>query len=358
MTFYLLLVAVLALLALILQPMSTPFSRRTFALSAFVILGVLASIRTCDVGADTHQYCTYYPIIGSMGWGDAGALRYEPGFFLLNKVLNLISPNPQILIAVTSLIIIAGIGRYIYRSSVDILMGVSLFILLQGYAMVMTAMRQSLATAIALAFVHRLEQRKPIGFIAAVLVASQFHSSALVMLVLVPLSWLKFGRAAVAIVTASSLLLWWLSGPLFALVVERTGLYSDYLEGISTSGGKLGVLLEAGFFLVCLAIMGVARYLRDGSSPESQASFIHLAAWMVLPASALAYGSNAYLRLTFYFVPMLATGIAASTSTIRSRRDTQLIKGAVWVVSLAYFIALSYLRPEWFRVIPYESILA
>lgn len=359
MTFYLVLLGAILLLSVITQPSSGLLNRRVFAVMSFGLLAAVSAVRTCDVGADTHQYCTYYPIIGSMGWDEASALRYEPGFFLMNKALYLISSDPQILLAVSSVIIIGGIGYYVYSSGVSIALAISFFVLLQGYAMSMAWMRQSIATAIIAVAVPRLAARKPLGFIVAVIIASQFHSSALVVLVLIPLAWLRPRARLLAAVSGFSVLLWAASGAIFSLVVERTGLYEGYLDDIATGGGKLGVLLEAVFFLLCVGFMVYAHGL-DGSVPQDAAEvtrdFSLMAAWMVIPAVALAYGSNAYLRLILYFIPVLSVGLAQAGESSR-RADTRLVLGTVLALALGYFVAISYLRPEWFRVTPFEWLL-
>ena len=233
-----------------------------------------------------------------------------------------------------------------------------MFILLQGYAGAMTAMRQAMATAIVLALVPRLAKRKPLGFVLAVAVASQFHASAWILLVLVPLAWAQFRKRAVLFILLVSVSLWAASEPILAFVSQATGLYSEYYESYAGTSGKTGVVLQAAVFLILLLVASHARGSGGRAERESgESSFLVLAGWMSVPAVAMAYGSNVYLRLTFYFIPLLAAVAAGRIDEIPHWRDRDVSRLLLGLTALVYFIVLSYLRPEWFQVIPYRSAL-
>ena len=94
----------------------------------------------------------------------------------------------------------------------------------------------------------------------------------------------------------------------------------------------------------------------EGRALQGRPIFTYLGAWMVIPSVALAYGSNAFLRLILYFVPLLSVGLAQVPIEGR-RSDRGLAIGAMLVLALGYFLGISFLRPEWFRVTPYDSVL-
>ena len=80
MILYLALLGIIPLLSIIVQPESSIAHRKVFALVVFGMLAAVSATRTCDVGADTRQYCTYYSIMGSMGWDEAGVRAMSPAF--------------------------------------------------------------------------------------------------------------------------------------------------------------------------------------------------------------------------------------------------------------------------------------
>ena len=93
-------------------------SKKFFIIITFVILTIVAGIRTKDVGTDTEQYYRAYKRIGTYtSINSAFNERYEKGFVILCYGLNKISSDPQILIFITSAFINFCVLRFIYRNS-------------------------------------------------------------------------------------------------------------------------------------------------------------------------------------------------------------------------------------------------
>lgn len=359
MSFYLGLVGILAILAVALRPDTSEIGKRAYAIIAFAILGFLAATRAPSVGADTKQYYSYFTVIGNLAWGDVSTLRFEPGYFLLNKVIFLLSEDPQVFIAVTSAAILTAVGWFFSRYSPDIVLSTVLFVFLQGYAMVMTALRQSIALAIVLVFIPQLVRRRYIRFALGVVLATQFHSSALLLLVLIPMVRLGFRTRISIFYIAFAALLAFLPGPIMRLAGSWADQYEVYLTGLEQSGGKVGVLLMIFFYIFLLIVMTTASMQCEDTraGKVSVLAFFCHASWMTIPILGLAFGSNAFLRLANYFVPFVAVGVATSLTCILNRESRRIAKYVIIVGTLAYFVAVSALRPEWYLVIPYVSIL-
>jgi hypothetical protein len=357
MTFYLALTGVLALLAVIIRPNPRTGGRKVYALAGFGTLAGVAAVRAPSVGADTQQYYRYFAVIGQTQWRDREILRYEPGFFLLNKVLYAISIHPQILVACTSIFVMAAVARFTWRYSPNIVLSVMLFVFLQGYATTMTAMRQSIATAIVLLVVPQLSQRRYLRFALGVLVAIQFHASAVALLVLIPLSRLPFRLRYLSIYIFATPVLALAAATILNLSASTNDRYAGYATNVAGSGGKLGVLLTLLLYVLLLASLTFSALRGPAALNErtSTQALLYYASWLIIPALGLAYGSNAYLRLTCYFVPFVAVALPVALRQIADPSLRRLMTYAAVVTALSYMLAISLLRPEWYSVIPYAT---
>src|SRR5690242_8197617 len=124
MIFYLSIVGGLILLAIILRPDLGRSGRAWFALLSFATLATFAAIRAPTVGADTLQYYRFFTIIGHLSWSDRKTLRFESGYFLLNKVFYAVTDDPQVFIAVTNIFVIAVVTWFLWKYSKNILFSV------------------------------------------------------------------------------------------------------------------------------------------------------------------------------------------------------------------------------------------
>nr|WP_243861258.1 EpsG family protein [Cellulomonas uda] len=345
-------------LAAVIRPNSSRGGRIGYTIAVGGLLVVIAAVRSVSVGADTLQYVRYYPVIGSIPWANRSELRYESGYFLLNKVLFAVSDDPRLLIVVTSAFTLSVMSWFIYRMSRDVVVSFLLLVLLQVFAQTVTAMRQSIALAIVLLFVPLLLKRKYVWFVLGVLLATQFHATAIVLLVLIPLVRIRFGARTVLLNVAGAGVLFLVAGPLLRLTASNADQYSDYLAAFETSGGKTGVALMAGFYGAVLVAMTVCA-LQDGplrAGATSAATFLLHASWLVLPMLALAFASNTYLRLVNYFVPFMIVGVPVAASFVSDRKTRQMVLGGLIAASTVFFLVLSLWRPEWYAVVPYESM--
>jgi len=357
MTFYMYMAALLCLLALILPWERTKLANRVYATLAFGLFGFVAAIRSPTVGADTQQYYDYYPIIGSLNWADSGELRYEAGYFFLNKIAFLMSQSPQVFIAATSLFVLSVLGWFIGKYSPSAVLSALLFLFLQGYAMILTALRQSLAMAVFLLFIPQLLRQRYLTFAVGVALAAQFHSSAWVLLVLIPVVHMRVDfRTTVGYLVAAGVFFLF-NRELLARAVSGAGQYSDYLDAYETSGAKLGVLLMMGFYVALLLV--VTHYSSPGDEEkvgENRVTqlFLH-ASWMLVPVMSLAYGSNAYLRLENYYIPFLVVVIPLALRRVEDRFERQMVTALFLVVCLLYYATITLMRPEWYKVTPFVS---
>ncbi|MCC8195502.1 MAG: EpsG family protein [Ruminococcus sp.] len=198
MTIYLVLFALLILNGILFGR-----DRRKFVFISFALMTLVAALRGTSVGIDVDlHYASNFTAIANADWSSlsffTGNTGYDWGFVTLCKLFGMISDDPQIFLFATSLIIYSSIGRYIYRQSDDAVLETYVFFTSFLYFMTMNIVAQALAIAVVLLAVDFLAQKKYIRCLIFMGLAIAIHSSAIVCLIFIPISFLKMKRSNVA----------------------------------------------------------------------------------------------------------------------------------------------------------------
>lgn len=230
MTIYLMEIVVILVLGVITGVSRGDAERRCFIILACLVLFAFSGLRSYAVGVDTLQYWNAYLTAWmAHSW-------YETGFLYLLRALNVVSPNPQLLLLFTSAVMTACVGYVVYKSDCNPVLALFLYVTLLTYASFMNLMRQGIAAAIIIAAIPWLESGKRIRFAAAVIFGSLFHSTAIVMLALIPLSALAptkkvmLGYGVVALALALSPDVVW------SFVEKNFDKYSTYSMSLWSGG--------------------------------------------------------------------------------------------------------------------------
>lgn len=133
------------------------------------------------VGTDYHAYIQMYNSYSYLEFGSV----------ILFKIANLLSPNPQTIIFIYSLVtnLVILFSMYRFRNKCDISLSMATY-LFMFFPFTFNIIRQSLAFSICLLAITYLLDKNYKRYIILVLVASLFHSSALIILpfIIVPLN--------------------------------------------------------------------------------------------------------------------------------------------------------------------------
>lgn len=141
-----------------------------------VLLIILAGTRV-DVGMD---YRSYVEIFEGIGRGEAYSL--EPGFIILNQIINYFTDNPQWLFFISSAITLVLIYRFTAKYSVNFAYSVFLYFGLCLIFFSFNTLRQFISIGIALLAFGPLLERRFLRYAFIMIAASMFHLTALIML--------------------------------------------------------------------------------------------------------------------------------------------------------------------------------
>lgn len=237
-------------------------NKHTF-LIGFLFLLILSALRAKTVGTDTEMYVNIF--LGR----EAYFRDIEPGYALMMQIIKLISGDQQFFLFVTTLIIFVPIYFFIKNNSPKKLFSLLLFVLAFNYYFSLSGLRQSIATSFILLALDNLTIKNIKYFIFWILVATTFHTSAIMVL---PIALIFYTvevntKLAFALLAISFVVGW---GDLFhvrdavsnlksvggGLVdVSKYNTYADYSFGNSVNNVNAKIFSMVPNTLICLTLL-------------------------------------------------------------------------------------------------------
>lgn len=132
------------------------------------------------------------------------ATRYEPGFAILNILVNKIAANPYIGIAIITSIGIVGFFCQLPKYSNAIFLMLAIYIGHFYWWFGIVLIRQTIAMALLFPIMHFVYEKKLIKTILLILAATCFHYSSVVFLLVLPLLNLNISNKTSAILVCGS----------------------------------------------------------------------------------------------------------------------------------------------------------
>lgn len=154
--------------------------RYVFLVSSLLV--VVSGIR--NVGTDVINYKNYFEVLDFYNLENS---LYERGYYLLNRIVQIVFNDFQYVLIFTSLLIILIITKTILNFSVYPMLSLFFFITLYFYFTSFNLVRQYVAMAIVFASVKFIIEKKLYHFISVIIIASFFHSTSLFFF---PFYWL------------------------------------------------------------------------------------------------------------------------------------------------------------------------
>lgn len=320
-----------------------------------LLLGGIVCIQFCliaifrgeMVGADLPGYLKAFDNIRNMNWEEMLLLRFEYGYLFFNKLLGLLSEEDRILIIGVAFFVTVGFVFYILRESSMPWLSFFLFVALGYYTSSFNILRQFMAMAILVNSIKYVVDRKFYKFILYVLAASCFHITAVIFLILYPLSHLRislayflvaFGCAAVIAKFIGGILLNYLTGNFFELYASNMTSGSGY--------GLLGLLL---------LVTGIGLLLRSQKLSRKEEVYYHI----LIIACCLQVFSlqfSLFSRVVLYFAVHIIIFIPGVISGVKDKEIKSLGILFVCVCCVVYFNLFILTNSDGSMVIPYRFI--
>ncbi len=199
----------------------------------FLILLLLLSMRSVNTGIDLKNYKYFFNSISNLSLHES--LNYsekgEPLFYLLNKVISIISNNNfQVFLTVVAIISILPIYLFYYNKSDNALLTIALFLTVAPFTIFFSGLRQSIAIGIIVFSFKYIENNKIIKFIIYLLIAFFFHRSAIFCLPLYLVYHIKINKNSLYIIIPLMILIFLFNQQIFTAILSFTTLYDGKIE--------------------------------------------------------------------------------------------------------------------------------
>jgi len=330
----------------------TNTSKKILLFSTFGLFFILSGFRASNIGNDTVSYLNVFTNLLEPGGFERAMWRYETGYLLLNKVSALISTNPQIILIVSSGIVMLFFAKFIYRYSEIPWLSVFLFVTLGFFPATMNIIRMSLAFSIILWAFKFLNEKKLLPFIFVVILASTFHRTSIVFLS----AWLfrdtKINTKLTLSVLSSGLFLFLIWPLLLSLIINIFPLFSYYLEGQYMKGGiRLASILN---LLVSFVILLIGLLYKDRIKDSRQNQLMLLLILIGTSISIVALRFNLLERVATVFIMFSIAFLPNLIKSLSNKKNIIILYSAVIVFFFIFRTIIFIYRPNWNTIFPYS----
>lgn len=270
-------------------------------LSALLLI-TIAALRGSTVGTDTASYVEDYEKVVSLSWAELFEYYSDnPGYYALSKIFADYGINIQIWFGFVALLYVGSFTRLIKRFAKDVGFSYILFTTLGLYAFSLAGLKQTMAMAITMWSFYFFFNKKYIRFIALVLLAYVFHTSAVVFLLIIPIRIIKQSRGYYFIIAIVFLMFVYGFDKIINLGLSLLGnehYVESYIEADEESQGTLTM-----FFVLFIIQIVSLWYMRRYNLVDKDAKLYFGISFLAVISNIMSLMVASAFRIGLYFCP-------------------------------------------------------
>lgn len=303
---------------------------------AILPMFLLFVLRYKYIGADTIGYVRFFENeVRKYTFAEllnSELIRTEVGYRVYVKLISLFTNNYTVFFLVNGLVIFGGLLHFSRKYTENPFVFFFLFMALGTYNFMETGLRQAIAMVICVWSIDFLNDKKIIRFILLVVLASLFHQSAIIFLILLPLSIVK--RMDWIIVTHTLVAIVFFIG--FSSFHDLFNQWLGYEYNIEETGnGEI-------FFMLVLVLFAFSLFMSYGTyqREKEKTIILHLSLLTVI-LWLLRLISRTAERVSYYYIMGLYAYFAGA---VECRKDklSNLLKGLLIVACFILFVHRSF----------------
>lgn len=276
--------------------------RRRYLIICGFFLFLMVALKHYSVGSgDGEWYYRNWATLGDMHIRvfENALERYdmETGYLFTIWLLSHVFKDPQFLFITYGLLVSVSVCRFLYKNCDDLVVGLTMFSTLGLWSFMVQGLRQGIAMCICLFAIEFCKKRKFIPFLLTVLLASLFHASAVVFLIVYTFTWFKMNIRGYLSVGVCAVIC--VASVEFLFEIVDTVLNDTFALGDlgDTEGGVVSALIYVLILLLSL-------YVYKGEKPDDP--HLSLFFYMLLCSFVtymMRYTANTISqRISFYFM--------------------------------------------------------
>lgn len=302
-----------------------------FAFVTTVILILVGGLRY-RVGADYGNYIATYELRKEIWWSYVKKMD-EPGIAIICKVSSIIYDNYSTMFFICSLITIGLFMNTIKKYSYSYVFSVLIFIFVGTWAGSFGAIRQYLAAAVLFAGHRYIYRRKLLRWIIVIIIAMQFHRTAIVMLPVYFIATQKINIRTICILFVSVIAIRFSYDYILDTMSFFKGVDQSDYSYMQTKVNIFRILVACAPILFYFII-----YRRYHKEDNSETEFYNM---MLFVNAALLIGTSnsAYLARVAIFTETYAVFALPRMIARESAKDRKIYK---IIILGAYFLYFTY----------------
>lgn len=323
----------------------------------FLLIYLIFALRASSVGRDIPGYENVYKWTGYYNWDDYSYVYFEFGYILLMKVCSALGMNFQWFLAVVTAITLYPIYLFIKRYSSDKCLSCLIYVSYMLFEFDLTGIRQALAMSISLlAFMCLMERKKGylIKYLLLIWIASEFHKSAWVCILILPLLYLNDLYVYTVVIAAGTTVSLLLRNVLFRYIKDFFDKETFRLGvGLHFGGNFFFIMVLAAFFLVSLNTQrNRLNILAENSEQQLSQNMLLYKLFLLGILLSVFFGNETSARSFMYYIQAIILLVPNVASGL-TQKSVILYKTA-FVIFLIWFFFANTLIPNNFDIVPYR----
>ncbi|WP_018757164.1 EpsG family protein [Paenibacillus terrigena] len=336
--------------------------KKIYLFLTFGLFFLLAAFRSNSVGNDTLTYIKLFETTQYSGIANFGE-RYEIGYLVLNKLLGYISSNPQIILIATSIIIIFGYWRFVWKYSMMPWLSVYLFFTMGYFGATLNTIRHNIAIVILLLSFDFILKRKLSYFVALVLLASLFHNTAIIFIIAYPMVMLRLNYKTVFISLGTAIAGYLFFPKMLNVIISFFPRYSYYLGGKYLDGNiRLATIVDILVSVAILSIGLIIYYKNTQSILLKESQNVESREFEILTILTLIGIVISFISLNFNLLDRAGTyfhifSIIYLPNALKQIKNNKLYPMLVYLAIILFFVystIIQIYRSEWNDIFPYS----
>jgi len=324
-------ITLLAGFTLAIRP--TKSKKILFVVLSFFSIILLQSLRSWTVGVDVVAYLHFFERLASGESISDFAFEFstlEIGYLYYNKLIAVFTTDSQLFLTIISATIFIPTGYIIYKNSKNLYVSIITLLSLIIFNFSFTGLRQSIAIAIVFLSFEYIKKRKLVIFLLMVLLASSFHTSALVFLPAYPLYFLRLRKKHYLIVLILFIVAFLVRKTILKSLLLLTFDKYDNPELMVTSDSY--TMLVIMFFVYTVAVFVKNNY-KDSLSFNALSNFILMAAFIQIAAIE----SQVAMRAGYYYFIFITLLLPEIINAIKVEKARNGIAFLIVVVCFTFY---------------------
>lgn len=319
-------------------------AERLYFIFFLLLFAFLAAMRSADVGNDTKPYINFFNYI--CRYGVDNDFYFEKGFQLFCLCVSKISSDPHYFLMISSIFCYGLLGIYSVLYSSNLYITICL-IFCFCFSPMVNILRQDIAMVICLFAYQAFKRNNVVVFSTLVLLAMQFHTTALCMFSLLIIKFMPLRFSRVMILSTIFILVSCLTN-MSGMFANLFSMYDSYFEGDRVGSGWLGT--SVGLFKAVFMYYIVSNNISVDSKMDR---VMYSSFWALIIFSALGFQMNLFNRCGLYFLFITVAELPNAIILVKGNKNFYSIL-FFCAAMLVYFFLCLILRPEWNALVPYK----